>query len=74
MIIQPDIPEKEAIVLAQRLRQDIQNFDFPKVGRVTASFGITIFKKDDTLDSFLIRVDKALYSAKDRGKNRVVQI
>ncbi|NOX14780.1 MAG: diguanylate cyclase [Epsilonproteobacteria bacterium] len=74
MIVQPDIPKKEATILAQRLRKDIQDYDFPKVGQVTASFGVTTFKKSDTLDSFLTRVDKALYDAKERGKNRVVQI
>ncbi len=69
MVIQPDIPSKDANILAQRLRQDIENFTFSKVQKVTASFGVTTFKVEDTLDSFLIRVDKALYKAKNSGKN-----
>ncbi len=74
MIIQPDIPKNQITVLAERLRKNIQNFDFPTVGKVTASFGVTIFKNSDGVDSFLSRVDKALYKAKTSGKNKVVQI
>ena len=74
MIIQPDIPQNDAIVLAERLRKEIENYDFENVGKVTASFGVTTFKEGDTADSFSIRVDEALYSAKADGRNKVVVI
>ena len=39
---------------------------------LTVSVGITQFnEKKDTLESFLHRVDQAMYAAKTRGKNRV---
>lgn len=40
--------------------------------KVTASFGITNFKENDTLDSILGRVDAALYEAKNKGKNQLI--
>jgi diguanylate cyclase (GGDEF)-like protein len=38
---------------------------------VTASFGLAAVNMDSTIDNLLLRVDKALYSAKANGRNRV---
>ncbi|MCX6073944.1 MAG: diguanylate cyclase [Campylobacterales bacterium] len=72
MILQPDIPEDEASILAKRLRKAIENHTFGAVGKVTISLGVTNFLETDTADSFLKRVDEALYAAKTSGKNKVV--
>lgn len=74
MVIQPDIPESEAFILANRLREEIESYTFDDIGNITASFGVTTFRKSDSIDSFLTRVDEALYTAKKTGKNRIVQI
>ena len=58
--------------LAERLRAGIEAFSFAKVGRVTCSFGVTSFRDADDSDTFLQRVDRALYKAKDSGRNAVV--
>lgn len=71
IILQSDIPADETQVLAERLRYSIASYNFTSVGKVTASFGITNFREDETSDSFLKRVDEALYLAKEKGKNRV---
>lgn len=39
---------------------------------VTVSFGVGSLKDDDTGESYVERVDRALYRAKDQGRNRVV--
>lgn len=39
--------------------------------RVTASIGATIYKKNDTPDTLISRADKALYKAKNSGKNKL---
>lgn len=39
---------------------------------VTASFGVTELRDDDTLETFLARADSCLYRAKDLGRNCVV--
>ncbi len=38
---------------------------------VTMSAGITNFVETDTLDTFISRADKAMYEAKESGKNRI---
>jgi diguanylate cyclase (GGDEF)-like protein len=39
--------------------------------KITMSGGITTHKAKDTIESIIERADKALYKAKDNGKNRV---
>jgi len=41
---------------------------------ITASIGSTLFMKGDTPDSFISRADKALYKAKDNGKNQIFTV
>lgn len=71
MIISPEITLKEAHALAERLRRTIGSYKFNKVGKVTMSFGVTEFKKEDTEDTFIKRADSVMYEAKMKGKNRV---
>ncbi|WP_187647819.1 GGDEF domain-containing protein [Nitrosophilus labii] len=60
-----------AKMVAEKLRQVLENHRFNKVGKVTCSFGVTQLKNDDTIETFISRVDRALYNAKERGRNRV---
>ena len=39
--------------------------------QMTASFGLARSRPDEPLDSLLCRADKALYEAKDGGRNRL---
>lgn len=57
--------------LAERIRTAIEEENFGKPGRITVSMGVTQFRQDDTVETFLSRADKALYQAKRKGKNRV---
>lgn len=61
----------EARQLAQKLRKCIEEFTFDKVNNITSSFGVTQFVKEDDIESFLTKADKALYRAKLNGRNRV---
>ncbi len=60
-----------AIALAQKLRTQIELFKFETIGKLTCSFGVAEFCKNDNESSFLNRADKALYNAKNSGRNRV---
>ncbi|MCK5665711.1 MAG: GGDEF domain-containing protein, partial [Thiotrichaceae bacterium] len=43
-------------------------------GKVTISIGVTQFQTDDTSTDIIGRADKALYQAKDHGRNRVEKL
>lgn len=60
-----------AVVLSERIRQSIESYDFGVSSNITISIGISMYRKDDTEDSFIKRADDALYRAKEMGGNRV---
>ena len=55
--------------LAEDLRARVESTDFPDVGRFTCSIGLTELRPEDTPKSAFERVDKALYQAKESGRN-----
>ncbi len=57
--------------VAQHLRQKIEHHDFPIVENLTCSFGTTIHIEDEDVTKTIERADKALYLAKNSGRNRV---
>ncbi len=71
MIITPETDLERAGALAERIRKVIESFRFDNAGTITVSFGVTQFKNEDAVDSFIKRSDTALYKAKINGKNRV---
>ena len=71
--------EKEAFLVAERMREEIMNARFSIPGipdiSITGSFGICCVEKVDEgekLDPIIARADIAMYSAKERGRNRTV--
>lgn len=71
LIICPQSPLGTAIDLAEKIRRQIEGHTFPVVIHKTVSFGVTSYISGDTLHSMLSRCDKALYHAKNNGRNRV---
>ena len=66
-----DISIEKGLTIANNLRSFIEKSNFSVIGNLTCSFGITQFKTNDTLDTMILRADKALYKAKDDGRNKV---
>lgn len=71
MIIASETDLKTAGNTAERIRKIIESYRFDEAGKITVSFGVTQFGKDDTVDTFVKRADDALYKAKANGRNRV---
>ncbi|HTF85127.1 MAG TPA: GGDEF domain-containing protein [Cellvibrio sp.] len=72
LIVIRGIAEQDVVTVAERLRSAINGHFFPPVGKLTVSCGATSRRKDDTLESLIARVDKALYQAKVNGRDQVV--
>jgi len=70
-IIAPKTDMQGALKITEKLRRIISEHHFKKIEHLTCSFGITEIKAIDDLDSLVSRADKALYSSKNRGKNRI---
>ena len=71
LVISPHTGTFDALELAECLRQQLEAYPFDEIGQVTASFGVAIYIEGDTHTSLLSRCDKALYDAKEKGRNLV---
>jgi len=60
-----------AVLLAEKLRAAIQSAQWPKAMELTCSFGVAQ-QGEESVEDFIERMDKALYSAKFSGRNCVV--
>ena len=75
VLIMPGADQSAAKVVAEKLRQTVEESGFHFKGKpvsITISAGIAEFKENDTTGSVFERADKALYAAKEGGRNRVV--
>ncbi len=74
LLVLPDTPVDGAAQILERLREIIADLDWSAFSpgmRVTISAGVTTLQPNETPDTFLARADRALYSAKARGRNQI---
>ncbi|MCW8930275.1 MAG: transporter substrate-binding domain-containing protein [Gammaproteobacteria bacterium] len=74
LIILPQVNLEEAKYISQKICSIINDTHFEIVSSMTASMGLTIYKKGDSFNNIIKRADQALYKAKQDGKNRVVSL
>jgi len=70
-LLMPGTKIDDGFEVVNKIREVIENVKFEVIGQKTCSVGVTQFKKDDTIDSALVRADEALYEAKESGRNKV---
>jgi len=73
LIILPKAQEDEAVLVAEKLRKNIEQTDFEINMKITASIGVSSTAGKETLTNILSQADKALYKAKKLGKNKVLK-
>jgi len=71
MLILPHTKLEQAIKLAKKLLRLINEHEFSIVGKKTASFGISSFRVNVTVEKVVDEADQALYEAKAEGRNRI---
>ena len=70
MVILPETRLNNSYQIAEKIRKIVESHSKESIPKVTISLGIVQLLDEDSKDSLLIRVDKALYMAKESGRNR----
>ncbi|WP_271272186.1 GGDEF domain-containing protein [Aliamphritea hakodatensis] len=74
VILMPSTTSAEAAQAVDKIRHSIENSPFNFHGKsvtITMSFGVAEIEDADSIESLFNRADKALYTAKKNGRNRV---
>jgi len=71
VILMRCVGESDAQVALERMRKRVQEHVFPQVGTITVSIGFSILLPHDTPSGAFGRADKAVYHAKEHGRNQV---
>jgi diguanylate cyclase (GGDEF)-like protein len=72
LILLPDTDREGAVVVAEKIRSDIQNAAVTGIEPIGASLGVAVMPADAVdADELLRKADRALYTAKEGGRNRV---
>lgn len=59
------------MVMAEKIRIKIQNYDFRGIPGLTCSFGLALHEEDESIKSTINRADEKLYEAKESGRNQI---
>ncbi len=74
IVLLPQIDLEDTLQVGEKLRKRVMHFKFSDVQNITCSFGVASLSAADTVEKLVNRADKALYKAKESGRNRVVGI
>ena len=71
VVLLPETPTEVARAVAERIRAKVRELDSP--GQFTVSIGVATNLPDtDSVDSLMARADRAMYKAKEQGRDQVV--
>lgn len=78
IVVLPDTPLKGAVRVAETIRTRIERLRLTRrqdqltVTPFTVSIGVAMYRSGEDFEDFFIRADRALYAAKQGGRNRVM--
>ncbi len=72
VILLADTDESQSILIAEKIRTACSSLVFENCDRITVSIGLAEAKYDETFESWFKRVDAALYTAKNTGRNKTI--
>ncbi|MFF2446394.1 sensor domain-containing diguanylate cyclase [Neobacillus sp. NPDC058068] len=70
VIILPHTDVGEALLMAQKVNQEVELAEWKETGSLTVSVGAATFTAKDSEASILKNADQALYASKENGRNR----
>jgi diguanylate cyclase (GGDEF)-like protein len=70
VILLPDTDLDGSYLFAEKLRKLVKAHDFTVIGRMSVSFGVGELTEYENKTTLFEKVDKALYQAKNKGRNR----
>ena len=73
VLILPHTDLEGAYSVAEKIRLAIESSIHPVAGKYTVSLGVAERNRGETYQMLYNRMDKALYEAKEAGRNRVVK-
>jgi diguanylate cyclase (GGDEF)-like protein/PAS domain S-box-containing protein len=76
VLLCPGLDNATAARRAEEIRRKLESTPLEVIAcrALTASFGVTELQAGDSAETFLARADRALLTAKNHGRNRVVQL
>ena len=60
--------------IAENIRNKVEEYIFPDILHITCSIGVTEINKEDDFAKAFDRIDKAMYTSKQNGRNRVTAL
>jgi diguanylate cyclase (GGDEF)-like protein/PAS domain S-box-containing protein len=71
MILATETTLPQALNLAETLQAGLRQSPIAGIGPVTASFGVAEYRRDETVDQWLKRVDELVYQVKRGGRDHI---
>jgi len=72
VILATGASRQDGVVLAERVRQTMSEINIPGIeAAITASVGVATWRPEDRRKVMIQRADRAMYTAKNAGRNRV---
>jgi len=71
VLIFPELTLEKALIVTEKLRATISQYEIEPNLYITCSFGVTECTDKDTIEDLFQRIDNSLYQAKSNGRNRI---